>query len=375
MNEPLTAVAPRPVWNPAIEELAQDADEAVRRWLLALVAGLPLDALERLPLAQLASESRTFCAVTIRALGSDVELGRLSPGGELHALAGRLVREAGVGGAAGALSAAEALRGALWDLLAESLPAMDGRFAGDLAGRLAHVCAQIAAAGIERGRPSEQERLGGVSGESVIAAEPVPLSEPQLEGSLAAHDTREEETAAAAFDEREDVEYAAPGTVANGERASKAAPERGTAAWMGAIARRLERYREDERPFAVLLVEVQDSSRLAQADEDGEVGRALEALERALGGLLRPGDALTRQSLGRYWLIAPDTDEGTAAALAERIATAVEESAEHRGAPLQAAVGVAVCPRDGRTAAELAACADMGVFTARASGHSGAPPR
>jgi GGDEF domain-containing protein len=139
-------------------------------------------------------------------------------------------------------------------------------------------------------------------------------------------------------------------------------------AWVGAIGRRLERYERDRAPFAVLVVELADVERLRHAELPGEVSRLTGLVEAALASELRPADSLTRESPGRYWLLAPETDAHAARALVERLANAVRGAASHRGAPLEVAVGIAVCPLDGSQAAALAAHAEIALYAARASG-------
>jgi GGDEF domain-containing protein len=146
--------------------------------------------------------------------------------------------------------------------------------------------------------------------------------------------------------------------------------EDGPAAWIGSIGRRLERHRQDAAPFAVLLVELVGIERLRHAEPAEELARMTNQVEDALTRGLRPADSLTRESPGRYWLLAPQTDMRGAQLLAERIARAVRSSAGHRGAPLEVAVGIAVCPDDGRQASELAAHADVELYAARAAGRS-----
>jgi GGDEF domain-containing protein len=144
----------------------------------------------------------------------------------------------------------------------------------------------------------------------------------------------------------------------------------GPAAWIDSIGRRLERHEQDRSPFAVLLVELVDLERLRHAEPAEELSRLMGLLEDALTRELRPADSLTRERPGRYWLLAPQTDGPGAQALLERIARAVRSSVSHRGTPLEVAVGVAVCPEDGRRASELAAHADVGLYAARAAGRS-----
>lgn len=144
-------------------------------------------------------------------------------------------------------------------------------------------------------------------------------------------------------------------------------------AWTHSIGRRLERYREDRLPFAVLLIEVLDIDRLAHAEPRQELARLTTQVERAIGAELRPADLLTHETQGRYWLVTPETDAPGARRLAERLARAVRLAAQHRGVPLEVAIGIAVCPEDGQDASTLAAHADVGVYAARAAGRSVAP--
>lgn len=160
---------------------------------------------------------------------------------------------------------------------------------------------------------------------------------------------------------------------ANIEIRDERAEEAGPLAWIDSIGSRLERHRQDGISFAVLLIEVRDIDRLAHAETAAELARLLAVLERALERELRSTDVLTREAQGRYWLVSDDTDGGGAHALAERFARTVRRSVSHRGVGLEVAIGIAVCPEDGRDAASLAAHADIGVYAARAAGRAVAP--
>jgi GGDEF domain-containing protein len=149
--------------------------------------------------------------------------------------------------------------------------------------------------------------------------------------------------------------------------------EEGPSAWIGSIGRRLERYREDRLPFAVVLIEVLGLDQLVHAEPAQEISRLISLVERALGGELRPADLLTQETRGRYWLVTPETDMPGARTLAERLARTVRASALHRGVGLEVAIGIAICPDDGLDASVLAAHADVGVYAARASGRPVAP--
>jgi GGDEF domain-containing protein len=139
-------------------------------------------------------------------------------------------------------------------------------------------------------------------------------------------------------------------------------------AWIGAIERRLERHERDRAPFAVLLVELADVERLRHAELPGEMSRLTGSVEAALSGELGPADSLTRESPGRYWLLAAETDALGSRELVERLASAVRSAVDHRRVPLEVAVGIALCPGDGDRAAELASRAEIALYAARASG-------
>jgi hypothetical protein len=166
--------------------------------------------------------------------------------------------------------------------------------------------------------------------------------------------------------------------------------EEGPAAWIGSIGRWLERFEEDGLPFAVLLVEVFDVERLGRVVLPEELSALTSRVEgalveelRAIGGtrwgaqpagpgrpagLARPAGSFTRERPGRYWLLAPETDGIAVRMLAGRLVRALRPLARRRGVALPFAVGMAVCPEDGRDAAALAAHADVGLYDARSTG-------
>ncbi len=225
---------------------------------------------------------------------------------------------------------AHELSEALWDSLHAELSQEPSALAPDLAQRLADVSSALALLTRARAQPSPQRP-------------PEPPEPAHSDAGIEIRDTREE------------------------ERSSD------PSAWTGSIGRRLERYHEDRVPFAVLLIEVLDIERLARAESPQDLAGLTTQLERAIGMELRPADVFTHEALGRYWLVTPETDAPGARGLAERLARTVRLAAQHRGAALEVAIGIAVCPEDGQDAAALAAHADVGVYAARASGRSIAP--
>lgn len=146
--------------------------------------------------------------------------------------------------------------------------------------------------------------------------------------------------------------------------------EEGPSAWVSSVGRLLRRHSEDGLPFAVLLVEIVDVARLERSSTPHDMHGLVAKVEDALGRGMRTSDHLSRETLGRYWLVAPETNGTGARMLAERLARLVRTSASHRGTPLEVAIGIAVCPEDGTEAPALAARADLGVYAARATGRS-----
>jgi GGDEF domain-containing protein len=277
-------------------------------------------------------------------------------------------------GLARAARAAQELCEALWGAMHQELGGThaDRQRVAELSERLADVSASIALlAGAASGPPVPSEPPPAASGPSPAPSEPplvpsgpppaasgprlapsqpplasTPLEPPEpapTEASIEIHDVRAEERSAQ------------------------------TSAWIGAIARRLARHREDRLPFAVLLIEVLGIDQLAHAEAAPELARLIALVERALGAELRPADLLTQEARGRYWLVTPETDRLGARTLAERLARTVRASALHREVGLEVAIGIAIGPDDGRDPTALAAHADVGVYAARACGQSIAP--
>ncbi len=357
----------RPIAEVAFEPLLEGTRELARRWAIALILDGPPESLGAVPLEDLAREAPGLLGAVLVALGSEEELDGLlgrRPGGTP---ASRIATMAGAGDAAGVVAAVESLRGVLSDAL------MD-RFAGgapdrlrvrqltDLADRLAHVCSAILPPALEGIAPGEPRPAAsapaptGVSRQSpvpvrggfVIIDERVPT-----EASPAAADLREEASAVGEPSGRAEIQ-------ARDERGDE-----GPGAWIRSIGHQLDRFEEDQLPFAVLLVELR-----GEVDERGEVGA--EALERLLGDAVPAGATVTRERAGRHWLVVPGTDRLGAGALAAEL-TASLESAAGQGQAFSVAVGTAICPEDGARASALAAHADVGLYAARAERGIAAP--
>lgn len=342
---------PRPV----ADTPAADPAAVAKSWLLELLRGATLDEAARVPTDRLAADGPPLCALLLDALRSDAALE------DLAALAERAAALTGAVDATGVVRACEALRSACWSVLHRDL---DDDLAAPVADRLAHLCALVLEAAL-RGAARGAART--------LAPDDAPADGPRsgpLAAEAAATATAPPAAAAAPADADADADADAPPSSRDGltrhVRAEPSLDDLGqqAAPFEQAIERRLSAYARDGRPFTVLLIEVDDADRLLATGAEDALARA----EDAIGAVLRPGDLLTRETPGRLWVTAPDTAGLAAKDLAGRLAGAVPGAAALHGTALRAAVGVATCPDDGRTAEQLVEQADERLFAARAAG-------
>jgi GGDEF domain-containing protein len=361
------ARVPRPVAGVPPPALADGAVVA-KAWLLELLAAAPLSDAGAVPVAELAERGPQLCAEVLEAVGSAAGLERLAPGGDRAALASSAAELAGARDPAAAAAAVAALRRALWASLPDAATSTtnDARATAALAERVAHVADVVTAAVLARplrrgtpaGVPAGHRSPAADASAGGLARDRSPAAAPP--GALA----RDRSPAAAP-----------PGALARDRSPAAASPPAGPVAsdlasaeepWREPVERCLAAHRRDGAPFGLLVVEAADAERLLAAG--GADAAALEAVEPALRGAVRPGDAVVRERAGRLWVLAPGVGGDGARALAEHVAEGVAVAAAPHGIPLEAAVGVAACPADGDEAGALAACADERLFAAQAAG-------
>jgi GGDEF domain-containing protein len=379
----------RPLADLPIDDLAARGEELAKRWALALILARPLEQIAEIPFEDIALDGPSLCAQVLRALEADSELRKLTgqgpPNGrEGSALARRLAAIAGAGDVAGVVDAVEALRGVLWLALAEELREADARLVGDVADRLAHVCAAVLAVAVTTVQEAEKAAdlsEDGAGTASARGGDPVARSGPRaviVDELLSAPEPRAPALAAARTAPPE-----GPSEVIEirDERGGD-----GPVAWIGAIGRQLERFRRDGLPFAVLLAELTALERLREQEGNGEAERMAHLVQELLQdrcnepstGTDRSGSretaTITRERPGRYWLIAPQLDPAGAQRLAERLTAEVASLRTAGGRSMALAIGTSSCPQDGREAAALAAHADVGRYAARAGARVMSPP-
>ena len=334
------------------ELLAGRAQAVAKGWLLTLLERAPLDDVAAIPAADLASEGPAVCAALARALGSDAELDRLRPDGDLAPLAHRIAALAGAPDAAATLAAVDALRACLWTA------ALDARGTRtDSPAPLAERLAEVAL----------------VAGGTALAGEPA--ARPEAERSPTTVGAHPEPTGPARSSAGPEHAGATGGSVT--ALPQRAAVELGTPMddgdlWIATLERHVDRAQREGGGLALLRVELVDGERIAaaaaaepQAEDRGvPYGRLAQAIRRAI----RRQDLVASDRQGRAWVIAPAVARAGAIALAERIGAGVEHGEHWRGAPLAATIGFAVYGEDGRDAATLIDRAEEAMLAASAAG-------
>jgi GGDEF domain-containing protein len=294
-----------------VEVLVTGAQSIAKGWLLALLEMAPLGQAEAVPVGDFAAGAPALCAAVARALGSDRELARLEPGGDLMPLGVSAARLAGAVTPIESLAAVETLREVMWGAVrAELHHDPDPELVADVGERLARVCAVVAAA-----------TVAAASGEARPPGDELPAV-PEVAAPVAP-----------------DVE---------GE-------------WRQALAEQLDAAGRSSEPLALLLVEIEDAERLRASGAAPTLARVV----RAVRGEVRRPDVIALEDDGRVWIIAPGMPRQGGTGLARRVLAAVG-TVEHRRVPLMATLGVAIFPDDGRDASALAEAAEEDLLSTRA---------
>ena len=308
-----------------------DAGEVTKAWLLELVAAAPLEAAAALPTGELVDFGPALSTAVVEALRDDAALARLLPGGELGALAARAGSLVGTSEPAAVIAAVESLRRAV---LASMLAAarLDALTTAELVDRLAHVCTLVATAALTSTAKAEKKAAKKRQADAVEAAAaiavpaaaaarssaPPPIPEPPADEPPAPETAAEIDVepppparAEPRAPEREQPAAQSP-PIAPTPRAAPPRPPAVAApsfdplppaggetvevhrvddplealrvrqarqaeplSWRQAVEWRIKRHLQDDSPFALLAVEVDNVARLLAADEGGEVGGLL----------------------------------------------------------------------------------------------------
>jgi diguanylate cyclase (GGDEF)-like protein len=123
------------------------------------------------------------------------------------------------------------------------------------------------------------------------------------------------------------------------------------------LPRELRRHGRSHQPLALILFDL-DGFKRVNDDHGHQRGDAvLQSVATALSDGVRDHDIVVRQGGDEFAVVAPDTDEASARALAVRLCRAIGEVG-YEGGRIGASTGMAMYPRDAETLEGLLAVAD-----------------
>jgi diguanylate cyclase (GGDEF)-like protein len=130
---------------------------------------------------------------------------------------------------------------------------------------------------------------------------------------------------------------------------------------MVALEAEIRRSQRTQRPFAVLLLDVDGLKRIN--DRHGHLvgSRALCRVAEVLHMSCRAVDTAARYGGDEFALVLPETDEAAARHVAARVSDRLKHDVDTPR--ITASIGVAVFPRDGSTAEGMLSGADGALYT------------
>lgn len=355
----------RPVADAPLDALLVGVEDLAKGWLLALLEQAPLEEAPGIMSVDLTRDGPRICDAVVRALADDTDLRRLEPGGALEPLASRVADIAGSDGPETTARAVDALQAVIWAALRAELPWPDPDQIAQLAERLALVCEILRAAALRRSMslPETIDRRSG--------GRPEPRGAPALRVTRLDEPRPVAEAVPQAPPEAPEPQPAVRGAP---DPAARQARSQLDPLWVNAIEDEIRQAERSGTPLSLLLAELEDGERVSAVEPRSESGATFSRFAQAVRGAVRREDLLACETDTRAWIIARETSRSGAHALANRIASAVEEAPAWRGAPLRVNVGLAVLGEDGRDAATLIEAAEEAKFAAAASGLRVMPP-
>jgi diguanylate cyclase (GGDEF)-like protein len=133
-----------------------------------------------------------------------------------------------------------------------------------------------------------------------------------------------------------------------------------------------------QHPFAVLLMDIDGLKRINDSHGHQAGDRVLMQVGMSLRRSIRSVDTAARIGGDEFCVLLPEQDLKSAAKLAARLATAIEEEVAAPGdPPITVSIGVAASPEHGDEAEALIDTADRAMYSAKAAGEGialGDPP-
>jgi len=132
------------------------------------------------------------------------------------------------------------------------------------------------------------------------------------------------------------------------------------------VENELQRSRRSQRPFAVLLLDLDGLKQINDRFGHLTGSRALKRLANVLRIHCRSTDTAARYGGDEFALVLPEAGEEAAAGVATRICERLAQ--DNQGPPISASVGLAIYPRDGATIEKLLGAADRALYGMKARG-------
>ena len=132
------------------------------------------------------------------------------------------------------------------------------------------------------------------------------------------------------------------------------------------IENELQRSRRSQRPFALLLLDLDGLKQINDRFGHLTGSRALKRLANVLRIHCRSTDTAARYGGDEFALVLPEAGEEAAGGVATRICERLAQDTQ--GPPLSVSVGVAIYPRDGATIEKLLGAADRALYGMKARG-------
>jgi diguanylate cyclase (GGDEF)-like protein len=144
------------------------------------------------------------------------------------------------------------------------------------------------------------------------------------------------------------------------------------------LANLLDVHKRYRHPFALLLMDIDGLKRINDSHGHPAGDRVLMQVAMSLRRSIRSVDTAARIGGDEFCVLLPEQDLQTAAKLAARLATAIEEEVAAPGDPsISVSIGVAASPEHGDDAEALIDTADRAMYRAKAAGEGialGDPP-